>query len=84
MGFPGGSVVKNPPASAGHVEDTGSVCPWVGKIPWKRKWQSTPVYLLGKSPGQRNLAGYGPWGCKELGMTEHRGDLRRPEYLNVM
>ena len=37
---------------------------WVGKIPWRRKWQPTPAFLPGKSHGQRSLAGYGPWGCK--------------------
>ena len=44
--------------------------PWVGKIPWKRKWQPTPVFLLGESHGQRSLAGYGPWGRKRVGHTE--------------
>ena len=44
--------------------------PWVGKIPWRRKWQPTPVFLPGKLRGQRSLAGYSPWGCKELDMTE--------------
>ena len=39
--------------------------PCVGKIPWRRKWQTTPVFLPGKSPGQRSLVGYTPWGCKE-------------------
>ena len=39
--------------------------PWVRKIPWRRKWQSTPVLLPGKSHGQRSLVGYSPWGCKE-------------------
>ena len=34
----------------------------VGKIPWRRKWQPTPVFLPGKSHGQRSLAGYSPWG----------------------
>ena len=34
--------------------------PWVRKIPWRRAWQHTPVYLLGESHGQRNLAGYSP------------------------
>ena len=43
---------------------------WVGKIPWRRKWQSTPVFLPGKSHGQRNLAGYGPWGHKESNRAE--------------
>ena len=44
--------------------------PWVGKIPWRRKWQSTPVLLPGKSHGQRSLVGYSPWGRKELDTTE--------------
>ena len=35
--------------------------PWVGKIPWRRKWQPIPVILPGKSHGQRSLAGYSPW-----------------------
>ena len=43
---------------------------WVGKIPWRRKWQPTPVSLPGKSHGQRSLVGCSPWGCKELGTTE--------------
>ena len=128
QGFAGGSAVKNPPANAGHVRDTGSIprpgrspgrrngnplqycclenpmdrgawratvhgatkgwtqqatehtlsgrestcqCrrhgfdPWVGKIPWRRKWQPTPVFLPGESDGQRSLAGYSPRGHKE-------------------
>ena len=44
--------------------------PWVGKIPWRRKWQSTPVFLPGKLHGQRILVGYHPWGCKESDTTE--------------
>ena len=43
---------------------------WVGKIPWIRKQQSTPVFLLGKSHRQRSLVGYSPWDCKESDMTE--------------
>ena len=38
--------------------------PWVRKIPWKRKWQPTPVFLPGEFHGQRSLAGYSPWGHK--------------------
>ena len=45
--------------------------PWSRKISWRRKWQSTPVFLPGKSNGQRSLAGYSPWGHKELDTTEH-------------
>ena len=44
--------------------------PWVRKIPWRRKWQPTPVFLPGESHGQRSLAGYSPWGRKESDTTE--------------
>ena len=44
--------------------------PWVGKIPWRRKLQPTPVFLPQECHGQRNLAGYSPWVCKELDTTE--------------
>ena len=43
---------------------------WVGKIPWRKKWQPTPVFLLGKFCGQRSLVGYSPGCHKELDMTE--------------
>ena len=42
----------------------------VGKIPWRRKWRPTPVFLPGESHGQRSLAGYGPWDGKESDTTE--------------
>ena len=44
--------------------------PWVRKIPWRRKWQPTPVFLPGECYGQRSLAGYSSWGRKELDTTE--------------
>ena len=44
--------------------------PWVGKIPWRRKWHPTPVLLPGKSLGPRSLVGYSPWGRKESDTTE--------------
>ena len=44
--------------------------PWVRKIPWRRKWQLTPVLLLGRFYGRRSLVGYSPWGCKESDTTE--------------
>ena len=44
--------------------------PWVGKIPWRREWQPTPVFLPGKFHGESSLAGYNPWGHKELDTTE--------------
>ena len=43
--------------------------PWVRKIPWRRAWQPTLVFLPGKSHGQRSLVGYRPWGHKRLDMT---------------
>ena len=43
--------------------------PWVEKVPWRRRWQPTPVFLLEKSHGQRSLVGYSPKGCKELEET---------------
>ena len=55
-------VVKNLPAKAGD--------PWLGKISWRRKWQPTPVFLPGKSLGQRSLAGDSPRGSKMLDSTE--------------
>ena len=45
--------------------------PWVGKIPWRRTCQPTPVFLPGESHGQRNLEGYSPWGCRQS-ETTHR------------
>ena len=46
------------------------VDPWIGKIPWRRKRQRPPVFLPGKSHGQRNLAGYSTWCCKESDTAE--------------
>ena len=46
-----------------------------GKIPWRRKWQPTPVFLPEKSHGQRSLVDYSPWGRKESDMTEQLHSL---------
>ena len=43
--------------------------PWVGKIPWRKKWQPTPMFWPGESHGQRGLLGYSPWCCKESANT---------------
>ena len=65
LGFPSGSDSKE------------SVCnvrpgfnPWVGKIPWRRAWQPTPVFLPGEFPRTEEPGGLGPQGRKELDMTE--------------
>ena len=52
MGFPGGSGGKESACNAGDVVD-----PWVGKVPWRREWLSTPVFLHGEFHGQRRLVG---------------------------
>ena len=44
--------------------------PWVRKIPCRKKWQPTPVFLPGESHTQRSLVVYSPWGCRELNRTE--------------
>ena len=50
--------------------------PWVGKIPWRRTLRAIPGFLLGEFHGQRSLAGYSPWGRKELDKTEWLSTLR--------
>ena len=62
-------MVKNPSANAGDIRDA-SLIPGLGRSPGSRKWYPTPVFLPGKFHGQRSLAGYSPWGRKELDMTE--------------
>ena len=69
MGFPGGAVAKNQPANAGD-ERRHRFDPWVWKIPWRRKWQHTPVFLTEKSHGQRSLVSCSPWGQEESDPTE--------------
>ena len=64
-GFPGGSDSR----LHLHCRRPG-FDPWVGKIPWRRKWQLTPVFFPGESHGQRSLVGYSPWGHKESDTTE--------------
>ena len=62
-------VVKNPPASAGRCK-RHRFDPWVGKIPWRRAQQPTPVFLPGESHGQGSLVSYSLWGCEELDTSE--------------
>ena len=63
-------MVKASVCNAGDLGSIPGFVPWVGKIPWRRKWQPTPVFLPGQSHGQRSLVGYSPWGHKELDVTE--------------
>ena len=67
--FPGGASGKEPTcqrrSGKRHRFD-----PWVGKIPWRKGWQPTPVFVPGESHEQGSLVGYSPWGRKELDMTD--------------
>ena len=60
LGFPSGSVVKNLPTNANLI-------PGSGRSSGQRKWQYTPIFLPGKSHGERALAGYNPWGHERAG-----------------
>ena len=86
--FPGDTVVKNPPANTGDHQRL-RFDPWVRKFSWRRKWQPTPVFLPGEFHEQRSLAGYSPWGCKELDTTERlsthacKNDPSRNTYTQI-
>ena len=70
-GFPDGSVVKNLSANAGDARD---LIPGFGKIPWRRKWQPTAVFLPGESPWTEELGGLQSTGLQRVihdGVTEH-------------
>ena len=68
-GFPGGSSGKEPACQCSRQKGL-RFNPWVGKIPRRRVWPPTPVFLPGEFRGQTSLAGYGPWDCQEMDMTE--------------
>ena len=70
LGFPGGSSGEGPAPRQCRRCKRCSFDPWVRKIPRKRTWQPTPVFLPGESHGQRSLAGYtSPQGRAELDTT---------------
>ena len=66
MGFPGGASGKESTCQCNRCKRLG-IDPWIGKIPWSRKWQPTPIFLSGwvEEPG-----GCSPWDCKESDMTD--------------
>ena len=68
-GFPGGASGKEPACQCRRRE-RHRFDPWVGKMPWKRAWQPTLVFLPGEFHGQRSLAGYSPQGHKESDTAE--------------
>ena len=76
MGFPGGSVVKNLPASAGDTGDSGSI-PGSGRSPGGGHGNLLQYSCLGESREQKNLVGYCPWGHRESDTTEATEHARR-------
>ena len=70
MGFPGGASGKKPACQCRRCKRC-RFDPWVWKMPWRRAWKSTPVFLPGEPQGQRRLAAYSPWGRKELSVCTH-------------
>ena len=85
-GFPGGTSGKEPVCQRRRHKRHG-FDPWVRKIPWRRAWQLTPVFLPEESHGQRSLAGYSPWGCTESDTTEvaqHACRCLGPDAFNVV
>ena len=70
VGFPDGSDGKESACNVGDLGWIPGLDPWVGKIPWRRKWQPTPIFWPGKCHGRRSLAGYSPWGRQESDPTE--------------
>ena len=69
LSFPDGTIGKEPACQCRRHKRL-RFNPWVRKIPWRRAWQSTPVFLPGESHGQRSLVGYSPWGHKESDTTK--------------
>ena len=63
-------VVKNPPANVGEIRDSG-FNPWVGKIPWRRAWQPTSVFLPGESPWTEEPGSLQSMGSEST--TQHTG-----------
>ena len=68
-GFPGGAGGKEPTYQCGSQKRHG-FDPWVRKIPGRRAWQPTPVFMPTESYGQRSLVGHSPQGHKESGTTK--------------
>ena len=76
MGFSGDTSEKEFACQCRRCE-RHRVNPWAGKIPWRRAWQPTPVFLPGESHGQRGLAGYSPQGRKESDATERQNNKQQ-------
>ena len=84
MSFPGGTVVKNPPASTGDTRDS-CLIPGSGRSSGEG-WQPTPVFLPGNFHGKRSWVGYSPWGHTEMIICFHIRQLKpkRPKYFKKL
>ena len=69
LGLPGGTSGKEPACQCSRCKRLG-FDPWIGKIPQRRAWQTTPVFFPGESYGQKGLVGYSPYSHTELDMIE--------------
>ena len=67
--FPTGSAGKEPSCQHRWCKKR-KFNPWVGKIPWRKKWQPTPIFLPWRFHEERSLADYSPWGCKKSNLTD--------------
>ena len=80
MGIPGGSGIKNPPPK----QEIQILSLGIRKSPWKRKWPLTPVFLAGKSHGQRSLVDCSPWGSKESDTTERLNNKNADDVKHIL
>ena len=81
--FPGGTSGKEPACQCRRHKRHG-FNPWIGKIPWRRAWQPTPVFLPREFHGQRSLESYSPWNREEsdtIEMIEHAFSGKNSEIL---
>ena len=81
-GFPGGTSGKELACQCRRCKRPGFNS-WVRKIPWRRAWQCTPVFLPGESHGQRSLVGYGPWGRKELDTNDRLSTAQHTSFYVI-
>ena len=70
IAYPPGSASGKEPSCQCRRPKSYGLDPWVRKFPWRRKWQPAPDFLPEESHGQKILAGYSPWGCKESDVAE--------------
>ena len=81
LGFPGGTSGKEPACQCRRHKRCG-FDPLVKKIPWRRAWQPTPVFLSGKSHGQRSPVGYSPLGHKVKWLSTHTHHFQKERHIS--